>query len=41
MTCQQCGHRVTEMMFTLPCWFLYECSGCGKLWRPQFGDCCV
>lgn len=41
LTCPHCGHSKTETMPTDACWYLYDCSGCGALLRPEHGDCCV
>ncbi|HGG06241.1 MAG TPA: hypothetical protein ENK28_12350 [Aliiroseovarius sp.] len=41
ITCPHCRERKAE---TMPAgvqqWF-YECSGCGMIFRPLEGDCCV
>ena len=41
ITCPQCGHTETETMPTDACQFFYDCKGCGKLLKPNQGDCCV
>ncbi len=41
LTCPHCGTAKTETMPTNACLFFYECTGCGKLLRPNAGDCCV
>ena len=41
ITCPECGHREIEIMPTDNCQYYYECKGCGKLLRPNPGDCCV
>jgi hypothetical protein len=41
LTCPHCGHRATETMPTNACQFFYDCAGCGELFRPRSGDCCV
>ncbi|MGF1477617.1 MAG: GDCCVxC domain-containing (seleno)protein [Geminicoccaceae bacterium] len=41
LTCPECGHEATETMPTDACQFFYDCRGCGTLWRPKAGHCCV
>lgn len=41
ITCPHCGHKTTETMPTNACQFFYDCKGCGKVLRPNEGDCCV
>ncbi|WP_417462926.1 GDCCVxC domain-containing (seleno)protein [Kordiimonas sp.] len=41
ITCPACGHKTEETMPTDACQWLYECKRCGKLLRPEPGDCCV
>lgn len=41
ITCPRCGHAALETMPTNACQHFYECTGCGELLRPKFGDCCV
>ena len=41
LTCPICEHAKTETMPTDACWYYYECESCGKLLKPQKGDCCV
>jgi hypothetical protein len=41
ITCPNCGFAKNEMMPTDACQFFYECSGCGEMLRPRWGDCCV
>jgi len=40
ITCPDCGTSKAETMPTDACRFFYGCS-CGKLLRPNAGDCCV
>ena len=41
LTCPHCGHRSTETMPTDACAYFHDCAGCGRLLRPEPGDCCV
>jgi hypothetical protein len=41
ITCPICGTASTETMPTDACQYFYDCAGCGKLLRPEPGDCCV
>ncbi|MDX5929184.1 GDCCVxC domain-containing (seleno)protein [Acidiphilium acidophilum] len=41
ITCPDCGFTATETMPTDACQFFYDCKGCGRLLRPNRGDCCV
>ena len=41
ITCPECGRKQIEKMPTDSCQFFYECRHCGKILRPQQGDCCV
>ena len=41
LTCPACGHRKTETMPQDACMFFYQCEGCGRLLKPNPGDCCV
>ncbi|MEE9587735.1 MAG: GDCCVxC domain-containing (seleno)protein [Hyphomicrobiaceae bacterium] len=41
ITCPVCGHIETEVMPTDACQYFYDCKGCGELFRPKHGDCCV
>ncbi|MEM9840360.1 MAG: GDCCVxC domain-containing (seleno)protein [Pseudomonadota bacterium] len=41
LTCPTCGHQSTDEMPTDACQFFYDCKGCGKVLRPNKGDCCV
>jgi len=41
LRCPHCGHEKLETMATDACQFFYQCSGCGKVLRPNPGDCCV
>lgn len=41
ITCPHCSHRAVEEMPTDACQYFYECKGCGKLLKPNQGDCCV
>jgi hypothetical protein len=41
LTCPVCGTQRTETMPTDACQFLYDCTGCGTVLRPNPGDCCV
>lgn len=41
ITCPVCGFAKEETMPTDACQFLYQCSGCQALLKPQPGDCCV
>lgn len=39
--CPSCGFAATETMPMTACQFFYDCKGCGRLLRPNPGDCCV
>src|SRR5260221_14696385 len=41
LTCPTCNTAKTETMPADACQFFYECTGCGALFRPAPGDCCV
>ncbi len=41
ITCPVCGFSKTETMPADSCQFLYRCTHCGTILRPQPGDCCV
>lgn len=41
LTCPHCGFARQETMPTDACLYVYECSNCKKLLRPDPGDCCV
>jgi hypothetical protein len=41
ITCPNCSVSRLETMPTDACQFFYDCTGCGKLLRPEAGDCCV
>jgi len=41
ITCPACGAESREDMPTDACVVFYECKACGRLLRPQPGDCCV
>jgi hypothetical protein len=41
LTCPKCGKQKLETMPTDACQFFYDCTGCGELLQPKFGDCCV
>lgn len=41
LTCPECGHASEEDMPTDACVFFHECAGCGVLFKPKSGDCCV
>ena len=41
LTCPKCAFAKEEIMPTDACQFLYECTACGALLRPNAGDCCV
>lgn len=41
LTCPHCNHQATETMPTDACQFFYDCTACGRLLRPNAGDCCV
>ena len=41
LRCPSCGAEREEAMPTDACLFFYECTACGRLLRPQPGDCCV
>jgi rubredoxin len=39
--CPECGFEKSEIMPADSCQFFYECSNCGKILKPETGDCCV
>ncbi len=41
ITCPRCGFGKEEIMPTDACLFIYECTNCRALLRPEPGDCCV
>ena len=41
LTCPACGASAEEEMPQDACVYFYECRGCGKLLKPNKGDCCV
>ncbi|WP_207061858.1 GDCCVxC domain-containing (seleno)protein [Motiliproteus sp. SC1-56] len=41
LRCPHCGHMATERMPENACQYYYDCRGCGRLLKPQPGDCCV
>ena len=41
ITCPQCGFSKEEIMTTETCRFLYRCTHCHAILRPEPGDCCV
>ena len=41
LTCPECGNRKTETMPVDACQWLYECTQCHAVLKPQPGDCCV
>jgi hypothetical protein len=41
LTCPACGASAEEKMPHDACVYFYECRGCGKLLKPNKGDCCV
>ena len=41
LTCPDCSYTDKVIMPEDACQFFYECKGCGKLLRPEQGDCCV
>ena len=41
ITCPECGFQKEETMPTDACQFLYDCTHCKAIIRPQKGDCCV
>ena len=41
ITCPVCGFQKEETMPTDSCQFLYQCTHCGTIIRPEQGDCCV
>ena len=41
LTCPKCSFASAETMPTDACQFLYECTGCGAVLKPNPGDCCV
>ena len=40
-TCPECGAAKVETMPTDACQYFYECTSCGRLFKPKQGDCCV
>jgi len=41
LTCPHCGYIWRETMPEDVCQYFHECKGCGRLLRPEMGDCCV
>ncbi|MFD1159116.1 GDCCVxC domain-containing (seleno)protein [Roseovarius aestuarii] len=41
LSCPHCGHVSRELMPEDACMYFYECTGCGRLLKPEAGDCCV
>ncbi|MGQ9889654.1 MAG: GDCCVxC domain-containing (seleno)protein [Aggregatilineales bacterium] len=41
ITCPMCGYAREETMLTDSCQFMYQCTQCKTVLRPQRGDCCV
>ncbi len=41
ITCPECGFQTEESMPVDSCQFFYECTHCGKILKPNAGDCCV
>ncbi len=41
ITCPACGFRREETMPETGELHFYTCSGCGKVLKPIYGDCCV
>ena len=41
ITCPECGFKKEETMPIDSCQFFYECTNCGKILKPNDGDCCV
>src|SRR5262249_6536582 len=41
LTCPACGTQSEEEMPLGACVYFHECGGCGKLLKPNKGDCCV
>ncbi|RLD33998.1 MAG: hypothetical protein DRI88_11290 [Bacteroidetes bacterium] len=41
ITCPVCGYQKEETMPTDACQYFYSCEKCGKLLKPNKGDCCV
>jgi hypothetical protein len=41
LTCPSCGAQARETMPGDACQHFYECRNCGRLLRPEPGDCCV
>ncbi|MDZ7738096.1 MAG: GDCCVxC domain-containing (seleno)protein [Bacteroidales bacterium] len=39
--CPECGKRQAEEMPEDSCQFLYECTACHTILKPEQGDCCV
>ena len=41
LTCPRCGAVSVETMPQDACIYFYECRGCGVVFQPKPGDCCV
>jgi hypothetical protein len=41
LTCPHCGFQREETMPTDACVYFHECPGCGQVFKPKPGDCCV
>jgi rubredoxin len=41
ITCPKCGFAKEETMPVDSCQFLYQCTNCKTVLRPEAGDCCV
>ena len=41
LSCPHCGHVERVMMPMDACMYFYECKGCGRILKPERGDCCV
>lgn len=41
LTCPDCNFRRTLVMPEDYCQFFYKCENCGRVLKPQKGDCCV
>ena len=41
ITCPECGVSRGETMPEHACQYVYRCTGCAALLKPQDGDCCV
>ena len=39
--CPACGSRKNEIMPDGECVYFYNCTGCGRVLKPIYGDCCV